>query len=111
MTLTNAQRTNFFTVGVQMGLAGEQRIALSNEGLVNETDFIDFQDEELKIAFRNVRSGVPGISGVTAITEQVDNATGDVLVAAVPFVAAISAIRATPIPAKCASRLLTASIA
>ena len=47
MTLTNAHRTNFFTAGVQMGLTGEQRIALSNEGLVNETDFIDFQDEEL----------------------------------------------------------------
>ena len=92
MTLTNAQRKKFFTAGIQMGLTGEQRIALSNEGLVIETDFIDFQDEELKTAFRNVRSGVPGISGVTAIAEQVDNTTGDVLVAAVPFVATIPAI-------------------
>ena len=94
-----------------MGLTGEQRTALSNEGLVLETDFQDFQDEELKTAFRNVRSGVPGIPGVAAISEQIDNVTGNVLVAAVPFAAAIPAIRATPIPAKCASRLLTASIA
>ena len=85
MTLTIAQRTSLFTAGVQMGLTGEQRISLSNEGLVNETDFIDFQDEELKTAFRNVRSGVPRITGVTAIAEQVDSTTGEGLVAAVPL--------------------------
>ena len=111
MTLTTGQRTNFFTADVQMGLTGEQRTALSNEGLVLETDFQDFQDEEFKIAFRNVRSGVPGVPGVATIAERIDNATGNVLVAAVPFAAAIPAIRATPIPAKCAYRLLTTSIA
>ena len=62
-----------------MGLTGDQRISLSNKGFVNETDSVDVQDDELKVAFKNMRLGVPRITGVTAIVEQVDG-TGSVIV-------------------------------
>ena len=69
MTLTALQRTNFFTAGVQMALTGAQRTALASEGLVTEADFIDFKDEEIKTAFKNMRSSIPGVPGVPGIPE------------------------------------------
>ena len=69
MTLANAQRTNFFTTQVQMGLTAEQRLALAAEGLSTEEDFVDFKETELKIAFQNVHSGVPGVPGIPGIAE------------------------------------------
>ena len=50
MALTALQRTQFFASGVQMALTDAQRAALDSEGLVNEADFIDFKDDELKTA-------------------------------------------------------------
>ena len=108
MPLTNAQRTNFFTAQVQMGLSNVQRVALANEGLITEEDFADFKETELKTAFKNVRSGVPGVPGVLAVPQQVD-ANGAVIQPAIAAVPAIPGVQATPIPAKCTSRLLIAS--
>ena len=110
MTLTALQRTNFFTAGVQMGLSGAQRTALANEGLVTEADFIDFKEDEIKTAFKNMRSSIPGVPGVPGIPEQV-NAEGNVILPAVPAIAPIPGYQAIPIPARCASRILVASIA
>ena len=110
MTLTNAQRTNFFTAGVQMALTNDQCQALAREGLVTEADFIDFKGDELKNAFKNCRNGVQGIPGIPGVPEQVD-AAGNVIAAAVPPIAPIPGVQATPIPARCASRILVASIA
>ena len=110
MTLTAGQRTNFFTAGVQMALSGAQRTALANEGLVTEADFIDFRENELKTAFKNMRSSIPGVPGVPGIPEQV-NAEGNVIVPAVPAIAPIPGYQGIPVPAKSASRIIVASIA
>ena len=110
MTLTNAQRNNFFTAQVQMGLSNVQGVALANEGLITEEDFADFKETELKTAFKNVRSGVPGVPGVLAVPQQVD-ANGVVIQPAIAAVPAIPGVQATPIPAKCTFRLLIASCA
>ena len=56
-----------------------------------------------------MRSGVPGVPGIPEVQEVVD-ATGNVVQVEIPAVLPIPGIRATPIPAKCASRLLVASI-
>ena len=110
MTLTALQLTNFFTAGVQITLTGAQRTALAYEGLVTEADFIDFKNEELKTAFKNTRSSIPGIPGVPGVPEQVD-AAGLVVLAAVPAIAPVPGLRAIPVPARCASRILVALIA
>ena len=110
MALTALQRTQFFTSGVQMALTDAQRASLDSEGLVNEADFIDFKDDELKTAFKNMRSSLPGVPGVPDISEQL-NAAGVVVQPAVPAIAPIPGLQATPILAKCASRILVASIA
>ena len=57
-----------------------------------------------------MRSGVPGIPRVPGVPGQVD-AGGNVVVAAVPSIPPVPGTHATPIPARCASRLLVASIA
>ena len=110
MTLTNAQRTNFFTAGVQMALTNNQRQALAWEGLANETDFEDFKVAEMKDAFKNARSGLPGIPGVPGVPEQVD-ADGNVIAAAVAPIPPVPGVQASPIPARCSSRLLVTLIA
>ena len=109
MTLTSAQRINFFTAGVRMGLTIAQRNDLASEGLVTEDDFIDFKADELKTAFKNMRAGLPGVPGIAGIPEQV-NAAGNVIAAAVPAIAPILGIQASPLPARCASRILISSI-
>ena len=74
-----------------MGLANDQCIALSTEGLSQVSDFADFKQEELKIAIKNVTTGIPTIPGTPAIPAVVD-ADGFVTqptVAAVPPVPGI----------------------
>ena len=110
MTLTNAQRTNFFTAGVQMAMTDNQRQALARESLVNETDFEDFKAAELKDAFKNARSGLPGIPGIPGVPEQVD-ADGNVIAVVFAPIPPVPGVQATPIPARCSSRLLVATIA
>ena len=110
MPLTNGQRTNFFTAGVQTGLTAAQRLALANEGLVTEADFVDFQSEELKNAFKNICSGVPGVLGIPGVPAVVD-AEGNEVTAAIAAVPPIPGTQAVHIPARSASRLLVAAIA
>ena len=110
MTLTNQQRTNFFTAGVQMALTAAQRQALASEGLLNEGYFIDFKDNELKNSFKNMYSSLPGVPRLTGVPEQV-NGAGDVVVPTVLAITPIPVVQATPIPARFASRILVTSIA
>ena len=107
---TNAQLTTFFTSGNQMGLTQDQRNALMNEGLSNVTDFADFKENEIKMALKNVRQGIPTIAGIPAIPRQVDS-RGNVTQAAVRAVPAIQGTPPVLIPARSASRLFIASIA
>ena len=107
--VTATQLTQFFTAGTQMGLTTAQRLALSNEGLTTIDDFADFKEEELKVAFKNVRSGIPGTPRVEAVPAVMN---GTVTVTpAIPAVPAVAGVRAVPIPAKSTSRLLIASVA
>lgn len=87
-----------------MALTAVWRQALASDGLVNEEDFINFKYKELKTVLKNMCSGLPGVP------EQVDDG-GNVVVPAVLAIAPIPGVQATPIPARCASCLLVASIA
>ena len=73
-------------------------------------DFEDFKEDEIKMAIKNVRQGIPTILGTPAIPEQ-RNTQGTITRSAI---AAIPAIQGTPpvlIPARLASRLYIALIA
>ena len=67
---TNAQLTHFFTASTQMGLTVVQREALASEGLSDITDFADFKENEIKMALKNVRQGIPTVQGIPAIPER-----------------------------------------
>ena len=108
MVSTN-QLTLFFTATTQMGLTDLQRIALGTEGLVTFNDFADFKEDELKIAFINVRSGISGSPRIDLVPAIILNGTE--LSPEIPAIAAFPGVRAVPIPAKSTSRLLVASIA
>ena len=85
-----------------MGLTTVQRDALRNEGLESVEDFEDFKENEIKMAIKNVRQGIPTIPGIPAIPEQ-RNTRGSITRSAV---AATPAIQGTPpvlIPARSAS--------
>ena len=93
-----------------MGLTLDQHTALASEGLVSEADFIDFKADELKTIFKNMRSSPPEVP-VMAGTPEIRDADNNVIAAAIPGVAPIPGVCATPIPGKCVSRLLISSIA
>ena len=95
---TNIQNTSFFTNGPQMGLTVNERQRLATQGLVTVDDFIDFKEDQLEQALKNLRITIPGVPA------QID-AAGAVLVAAVP------AVPPCLISARCALRLKVASIA
>ena len=95
---TQAQLTAFFTNVPQMALSVEQRDRLAQEGLILVDDFVDFKDDQLDQAAKNMRTSIPGRPA------QLD-ANGVVLVAAVP------AINPVLISARCMLRLKVASIA
>ena len=94
---TNAQQGLFFTSENQMGLTNDQIIALSTEGLSQVSDFADFKQEELKIAIKNVRTGIPTIPGTSAIPAAVDTdgVVTQTAVAAVPPVPGIRPLSET----------------
>ena len=64
----------------------------------------------MKVAFKNVRTGVPGIPMVPAVAAVTDG-DGNVIQTAVPAVPAIPGTQPVPIPARSTTRLLVASIA
>jgi len=117
-----------------MGLTPSHRIALRQEGLEEIEDFADFKEKEIKVAIRNVRTGihpVPGLTLVPAVLAapavpaipEVRDAAGDITqeaVAAIPEVQARPGIPAVPsipgtpaqlISAKGSTRLTIASVA
>ena len=71
-----------------MGLTTVQRNSLRNEGLESVEDFEDFKENEIKMAIKNVRQGIPTIPGSPAIPEQ-RNTRGTITRAAVATVPAI----------------------
>ena len=134
MDFTANQLTQFFTEANQMGLTPDQRVALQREGLITIEDFSDFKEKEIKVAIKNVRTGippVPGLTGVPAIPEvpavapvpEVRDDAGELVEAAVPgrpaiparpgipAVAPIPGIPAQLVSARSMSRLIIASVA
>ena len=109
MPFTAAQLNHFFTSNLQMALTNEQREALGREGLSTVNDFDDFEEDQLRVAFKNARAGIPGTPTVQAIPEVIQN--GQVVQAAVPAIAGTPGGQSVPIPAKCITRLLIASVA
>ena len=67
MNFTANQLTQFFTEANQMGLTPDQRVALQREGLITIKDFSDFKEKEIKVAIKNVRTGIPPVPGLTEI--------------------------------------------
>lgn len=115
MVFTANQNTLFFTSNAQIALTNEQRIALRREGLVSVQDLLDFQKEDLKVAFRNVRTGIPGSPATPAVAAipavVADGVVIQAEVPATPGTAAIPTVLPVPIPARSTSRLLIASVA
>eukprot|EP00957_Ditylum_brightwellii_P065046 4934002-Ditylum_brightwellii.AAC.1 len=79
-----------------MGLSTTQLQALSQEGLATKEVFVIFNEDQLKVAFKNAHSGIPGQPAIAAVA----NAAGDETQSAV---FAIPGVPAVPIPATCAS--------
>ena len=93
MAFTNAQLTHFFENGPQMNLTAVQRARLASEGLASIEDFMDFKEDQLNDATKNMRTSIPGVPAVP------DGA------------AAVPAIPPCLISAKCSLRLKVASVA
>ena len=87
-----------------MGLSPVIRARLAQEGLEQIANFVDFKEEQLKDAFKNMRTAIPGIPA----TAEVQDNNGQVIQAAVAGVAAIPPVL---VPANCSLRLRVASIA
>lgn len=134
MNFTANQITQFFTAANQMGLTPQHRVALQREGLTTIEDFSDFKEKEIKVAIKNVRTGVPPVPGLTEVppvpglpaidpVPEVRDENGELIEAAIPGRAAIPARPGIPavapipgIPAQLVSarsmtRLIIASIA
>ena len=94
----NNQLNAFFENGPQMGLQPNERARLANEGLATVDDFVDFKEDQLTQALKNMRTSIPGVDAVV-------DAAGNVVNPAVPAVPPIL------VSARCALRLKVASIA
>jgi hypothetical protein len=98
MPFTAAQLTSFFENGPQMSLTAIQRNRLSAEGLATIDDFMDFKEDQLDDAAKNMRTAIPGVPAVL-------DANGTEITAALPPTLPCL------ISAKCSLRLKVASIA
>ena len=78
-----------------MALTNAQREALSREGLASVTDFVDFKEDELKVAFKNARAGIPGTPMIPAIPAVMQG--NNVAQAAVPAVPGVPGIPSVPL--------------
>ena len=108
-TFTNTQLIHFFTSTTQIGLTTVPRVALG-EGLADVTDSVDFKENEIKIALKNYRQGIPTIPGIPAIPER-RNSRGTIMQAVVLSVAPLQGVPPVLIPARSASRLYVPSTA
>ena len=82
MAFNNAQLDNFFLNGPQMALTNVIRARLAQEGLAVIDDFADFKEDQLLQAFKNMRTGIPGIPAIPPVLDPADNT--NVLVPGVP---------------------------
>ena len=73
------QNTAFFTNGPQLGLIDSIGARLAQEGLVTTNNLVDFKEEQLEQAYKNMRTAIPGMPGIAA---QLDT-NGNVVVPAV----------------------------
>ena len=85
MIFNNSQLTSFFTVAGQMALPINVRERLSSEGLTDIDDFEDFKDAQLKAAFKNMQTWIPGLPGISKVTD----VAGTIINASVPLVPGI----------------------
>ena len=104
MNFTAAQTTNFFENGPQMNLTPAGRACLALEGLDTVADFVDFKEDQLNDAFKNMRTAIPGVPAIPAVL-------GTNNVVQVAAVAAIAPIPPTLVLAKCALSLKVALVA
>ena len=95
---TGAHIQAFFKSGHQMGLTHDQRTMLVVERLTTVDDFIDFKQEQIKKAIKNICVSIPDIPAV-------DLATGKFTTATIPLVLPCL------VPAQCQRRLSVVSIA
>ena len=89
--------------GRQLALSDAVRRRLAQEGLVTANDLVDFKEEQLEHAYKNMRTAIPGVPGIPA---QVDT-NGNKLVAAI---LAIQPIPSVLVSARCHLRLTLASV-
>ena len=85
-----------------MALTGPARVRLGEEGLTYIRDFVDFKEDDLNQAFKNMRTNIPPISGIAEVL----NPDGSVLYEAIP---PIPARQVVVLSAKCILRLKIAS--
>jgi len=100
MVFSRQENTNFFQNAPQMGLSAVQYARLSAEGLATVEAFLDFEEDDLDSAARNLRVAIPA---VPAVMDAVD----PLLVVLPP----VPAIPACTMPANCLKRLKIASVA
>ena len=98
------QNTAFFTNGPQFGLSDNVRTCLAQEGLATANDLVDFKEEQLEQAYKNMRTVISGVPGIAA---QLD-ANGNVVVPTVP---AIQPIPPVLVSARCCLQLMVTSTA
>ena len=58
---TQVQLTAFFTNALQMALTNAQRNRLALEGLILVDDFVNFKEDQLYQAAKNMRTSIPGL--------------------------------------------------
>ena len=96
--------TPFWTDRDQMALSGAVRTRLEGEGLQIIADFADFKDDQLKQAFKNMRTSIPPTQGVAEVLD----ANGTVVFPAIQPVPPMPGLN---VSAKCMLRLKVASLA
>ena len=64
MVFNAQQLTSFFQNAPQMALTVDQRNRLAQEGLATIDDFVDFKEDQLIDAFKNMRIAIPGVPAV-----------------------------------------------
>ena len=100
MFLSHQENQNFFMNNPQMGLSPAQFTHLSTEGLSTVESFINFEENDLDSAARNLRFAIPGIPAVLVPVD-----------AAIEVVPTVAAVTACTMPASCLKHLKIASIA
>jgi len=101
MVFNHQENINFFQNAPQMGLSPVQYACLSAEGLATVESFLDFEEDDLDSAARNLRVAIPAVP-------EIMNAVDPLLVAFPPVPPAIPACT---MPANCLKHLNIASVA